>query len=57
MPTRIWTPDVAVLLYRCALPSALDDAKAVTIKVMSSSAYVRRGSKWLSALYQETPVP
>jgi hypothetical protein len=37
--------------------SALDAAKAVTIKVMSSSAYVRRGSKWLGALYQETPVP
>ena len=37
--------------------SALDDVTAVTIKVMSSSTYVRRGSKWLSALYQETPVP
>jgi hypothetical protein len=53
---RIWTPDVATLLYRCTYASAINDAKAVTLKVMSSSTYVRRGSKWLSALYQETPI-
>lgn len=54
---RIWTPDVATLLYRATYASALKDAKAATLKVMSSSTYVRRNGKWLSALYQETPTP
>jgi hypothetical protein len=54
---RIWTPDVATLLYRVTYASALKDAKAVTLKVMSSSTYVRRNNKWLSVLYQETPAP
>jgi hypothetical protein len=28
----------------------------MTIRVLSSSTYVRRDGKWLSALYQETAV-
>jgi Domain of unknown function (DUF4440) len=54
---RIWTPDTATLLYRVTYAFALKDAKAVTIKAMSSSTYVRRGGNWLSVLYQETPLP
>jgi len=54
---KIWTPDVATLLYRVTYGMALKDAKAVTLKVSSSSTYVRRNNKWLSVLYQETPVP
>jgi uncharacterized protein DUF4440 len=53
---RIWTPDVATLLYRVTYAAALKDAKAMTMKAMASSTYVRRGGNWLSALYQETPV-
>jgi hypothetical protein len=54
---RIWTPDVATLLYRATYASAIKDAKAATLKVMSSSTYVRRSGRWLSVLYQETPAP
>ena len=54
---RIWASDVATLLYRVTYASALKDAKAVAMKAMSSSTYVRRDGKWLSVLYQETPVP
>ena len=36
---------------------ASKNAKAMTLKVMSASTYVRRGSKWWSVLYQETPTP
>ena len=54
---KILRPDVATLLYRVTYASALKNAKAVTLKVMSASTYVRRGSKWWSVLYQETPNP
>lgn len=54
---RIWTQDVATLLYRVTYTSAIKDGKATTLKVMSSNTYVRRNGKWLSALYQETIVP
>jgi len=52
---KIWSPDVATLLYRITYASAMKDAKAVTLKVTSASTYVRRNGKWWSALYQETP--
>jgi hypothetical protein len=54
---KVWTPDVATLLYRIAYASAMKDAKAVTLKVASASTYARRNSKWWSVLYQETPTP
>jgi hypothetical protein len=53
---KVWTPDVATLLYRITYAMALKDAKAATLNVTSSSTYVRRNNKWLSVLYQETPV-
>ena len=45
------SPDVATLLYRASYKSG-----NTTYKVASASTYVRRGGKWLSVLYQETPV-
>jgi hypothetical protein len=39
---RMITPDVATL--------------AETVKVISSSVYVRRDNKWWGVLYQETPI-
>jgi len=54
---KIWTPDVATLLYRLTYTSAMKNAKAVTFKVLSASTYVRRDGKWWSVLYQETPTP
>ena len=54
---KVWTPDVATLLYRVTYASAMKDAKAVTLKVTSASTYVRRNGKWWSVLYQETPTP
>jgi hypothetical protein len=54
---RVWTPDVATLLYRVAYASAMKDDKATTMKALSASTYARRGGKWLSVLYQETPAP
>jgi len=54
---KILRPDVATLLYRVTYASAVKNAKAATLKVMSASTYVRRGSKWWSVLYQETPTP
>jgi hypothetical protein len=53
---KVWTPDVATLLYRVTYASAMKDAKATTMKAQSASTYARRGGKWLSVLYQETPV-
>lgn len=53
----VWTPDVATLLYRVTYASAVKDAPATTVKALSSSTYVRRDGKWLSVLYQETPLP
>jgi hypothetical protein len=54
---RIWTKETATLLYRVTYAAALKDAKAVTMKAMASSTYASRGSRWLSVLYQETPIP
>jgi hypothetical protein len=54
---KIWSPDVATLLYRITYASAMKDAKAVTFKVTSASTYARRNGKWWSVLYQETPSP
>jgi hypothetical protein len=54
---KVWTADVATLLYRVLYASAMKDAKATTMKAVAASTYVRRNGKWLSALYQETPAP
>ena len=54
---KIWTPDVATLLYRLTYTTAMKNAKAVTFKVISASTYVRRDGKWWSVLYQETAIP
>jgi hypothetical protein len=52
---RLISPDVATLLYRITYTSAIKGGKPETIKVLSSSVYVRRDNKWWSVLYQETP--
>jgi hypothetical protein len=52
---KIWTPEVAALLYRVSYASGMKNTKASTVKVLSSSTYARRNGKWLSVLYQETP--
>jgi Domain of unknown function (DUF4440) len=54
---KVWSPDVATLLYRITYASGMKDAKAVTFKVTSASTYARRNGKWWSVLYQETPTP
>ena len=54
---KVWSPDVATLLYRLSYTSAMKGGKAVTLKVTSASTYVRRNGKWWSAFYQETPSP
>ena len=54
---KMLRPDVATVLYRVTYASALKNAKPVTMKAMSASTYVRRGSKWWSVLYQETATP
>ena len=54
---KVWSPDVATLLYGITYASAMKDAKAVTLKATSASTYVRRNGKWWSVLYQETPTP
>ena len=53
---KIWTPDVVTLLYRVTYASGVKDGKATTFKVAAANTYVRRGGKWWSVLYQETPV-
>ena len=45
------SPDVATLLYKVSYKSG-----NTTCKAASASTYVRRNGKWLSVLYQETPV-
>ena len=45
------SPDVATLLYKVSYKSG-----GTTYKAASASTYVRRNGKWLSVLYQETPV-
>ena len=52
---KIWTPDVATLLYRLTYTSAMKNAKAVTFKVISASTYARRDGKWWSVLYHQRP--
>ncbi len=54
---KMLRPDVGTLLYRLTYASTLRNAAAVTVKAISTSTYVRRGGKWWSVLYQETPVP
>jgi hypothetical protein len=53
---RMLSPDVATLLYRVTYTSKVKDGKPETVKVLSSSVYARRNGKWLSVLYQETPI-
>jgi len=45
------SPDVATLLYKVSYKNG-----NTTCKAASASTYVRRNGKWLSVLYQETPV-
>jgi hypothetical protein len=52
---KMLRPDVATVLYRVTYASALRNTNAVTMKVTAASTYVRRGGKWWSVLYQETP--
>ena len=49
------TPDVAILLYRVTYASGMKGAAPVTATVSAADTYVRRGGKWQSLLYQETP--
>jgi ketosteroid isomerase-like protein len=53
---RLLSPDVATLLYRVTYTSTMKGGKPETSKVLSSSVYARRGGKWWSVLYQETPI-
>jgi hypothetical protein len=53
---RMLSPDVAALLYRVTYTAAVKGGKPETMKVLSSSVYARRGGKWWSVLYQETPI-
>ena len=53
---RILTPDVATLLYRVTYTSSVKGSAPETVKVLSSSVYVRRNNKWWSVLYQESPI-
>jgi hypothetical protein len=53
---KMLRPDVATVLYRLTYASAVRNANAVTVRAISASTYVRRGGKWWSVLYQETPV-
>ena len=50
------SPDVAILLYKVTYASGAKGSKPVTATVSASDAYVRRGGKWLSLYYQETPL-
>jgi uncharacterized protein (TIGR02246 family) len=53
---RLLTPDVATLLYRVTYTSSYKGSPPTTLRVLSSSVYVKRNGKWLSVLYQETPL-
>lgn len=53
---RMLTVDVATLLYRVTYSGTFKGGKPETVKALSSSIYVRRNGKWLSVLYQETPL-
>lgn len=54
---RAWTADVATLIYHVTYTIAVKGAKPQTQKLLSCSTYARRSGKWLSVLYQETPLP
>ncbi len=51
---RQLVPDVAILSYT-ATQEAICDGTKLPAKIYSSSVYVRKDGKWLSASYQETP--
>jgi hypothetical protein len=57
MAAQLFRADEATLQARMTYASAMKNAKASTMKALSSSTYVRRNGNWLSALYQETPAP
>jgi ketosteroid isomerase-like protein len=50
------SPDVAILLYRVTYISRDKGGPSMTSKVAASDAYVRRGGRWQSLYYQETPL-
>ena len=50
------SPDAAILLYRVTYTSREKGGPAMTTKVAASDAYVRRGGRWQSLYYQETPL-
>lgn len=45
----------SVLLTYTAMQDGMCSGKTIPAKVRSSVVYVKRGSKWLEALYMETP--
>ena len=53
---RVISPDVAVLLYRVTSRGAARFDRTETTTVLVSSIYVRRGGRWWSVQYQETPL-
>ena len=50
------SPDVAALIYKVTYTSAMKTAAPVTMTSKVSSTYVLRNGRWLSVLYQETPI-
>jgi hypothetical protein len=52
---RMISRDAAVLIYRVTSRGAARFARTETSKVLATSLYVRRDSKWWNVLYQETP--
>src|SRR5262249_27855747 len=50
------SPDTAILLYRVTYTGRDKGGPAMTSKVAASDAYVRRGGRWQSLYYQETPL-
>jgi hypothetical protein len=54
---KVWTPEVATLVYRVTYTTGMKNTQASTMKVLSSSTYARRNGHWVSELYQETPAP
>jgi Domain of unknown function (DUF4440) len=54
---KVWTPEVATLVYRVTYTTGMRNTQASTMKVLSSNTYARRNGHWVSELYQETPAP
>jgi len=52
----VLTPDAATILYRITYTSGVKNEPGRKVTVQASSCYVKRGGKWLSVFYQETPV-